>query len=385
MGFFLASREIWRNKSRFLSISLFIALIALLVFFVGALATGLSNANREFFDKLDTDLLVFQENVDLSTTSSRIELSKLRKIQRLDGVQNVGALGFGSGSIAFTGLVSDSLDVSIIGVEVNKPGSPPVIEGSELRSRQRMEAVIDKETAIHSNLSVGDSFTIKTIQGTEEEYYDLRVVGVTESREYLYAPSMFVPLQIWDEIRPQANPDPNRIVSVANVAAVQAVPGVDYEGLSGLIQNQIDDVEIADKDTTIKAIPGYTAQQSTLGLTNGFTFLIGVLVIGGFFQIQTLQKVPQIGVLKAIGTSTNAISQAVILQIVLVNAMGVLIGTAAALGLGTVLPAEIPVIFNLNSIWIEIAILLAIGPLGGLVSVRSASRVEPLLALGLSN
>jgi len=385
MGFFLASRELWRNRSRFLSVSLFIALIALLVFFVGALASGLSNANREFFDKLDADLLVFQENVDLLTTSSRIELSKLRKIQRIEGIGEIGALGFGNGTVEFNVPVLEPLDVSIIGVEIGKPGSPPVIAGSQLRSKQRKEAVIDKGVAAWGNLKIGDEITIKTIQGTEEESFELRIVGLTDTREYLYAPSVFVPLQVWEEIRPQPNPDPSRIVTIANVAAVKPAEGIDQASLARLIELQIDEVEVADKETSIKAIPGYSAQQSTLGLTNGFTFLIGVLVIGGFFQIQTLQKIPQIGVLKAIGTPTKWVSQAVIIQIVLVNAIGVFIGTGIALGLGAVLPPDIPAIFNLNSIWVEMLILLAIGPLGGMISVRSASKVEPLLALGLSN
>ena len=385
MGFFLASREIWRNRTRYLSVSLFIALIALLVFFVGALAAGLSNANREFFDKLDAEVLVFQENVDLLTTSSRIELSKLRKIQRIEGVQNIGALGFGNGTIEFEDALLDELDVSIIGVELRKPGVPPLLEGSGLRSKQRKEAIIDKNVAGFYNLTIGDELTLKTIQGTEEEFFELKIVGITDSREYLYAPSIFVPLQVWEEIRPQANPDPNRIVTVANVAAIQFEPGVDVREMAGLIELQIDEVELADLETSIRAIPGYSAQQSTLGLTNGFTFLIGVLVIGGFFQIQTLQKIPQIGVLKAIGTPTRDVSAAVIIQIVLVNAIGVLFGTVVALGLGAALPPDIPAIFNLNTISVYMIILLAIGPLGGLISVRSASKVEPLLALGLSN
>ena len=44
-------------------------------------------------------------------------------------------------------------------------------------------------------------------------------------------------------------------------------------------------------------------QQTTLNTQQFFTLLIGVLVLGGFFQIQTLQKIGQIGMLKAIGTS----------------------------------------------------------------------------------
>ena len=62
-------------------------------------------------------------------------------------------------------------------------------------------------------------------------------------------------------------------------------------------------IELATIDEAIQALPGYSAQQSTLNTQGAFTLFIGVLVIGGFFQIQILQKVPQIGVLKAIGTA----------------------------------------------------------------------------------
>ena len=46
-----------------------------------------------------------------------------------------------------------------------------------------------------------------------------------------------------------------------------------------------------DVQTAYENTPGYAAQQSTLGLMRIFTLLIGLLVIGGFFQIRVLQKV----------------------------------------------------------------------------------------------
>ena len=48
MAFFLAFKEIWRNKGRFFLFSLVIALITSLVLFIAALAQGLSNANKEY-------------------------------------------------------------------------------------------------------------------------------------------------------------------------------------------------------------------------------------------------------------------------------------------------------------------------------------------------
>jgi putative ABC transport system permease protein len=142
---------------------------------------------------------------------------------------------------------------------------------------------------------------------------------------------------------------------------------------------------VVDIKTAYEAQPGYSAQQSTLNTQRGFTLLIGILVIGGFFQIQMLQKIPQIGVLKAIGTSNLTVAATVVVQIVLVTTFGVAVGVLAALGLGAAIPDTAPAIFNGSSVALAILTLLAIGPIGGLVSVRLAIRVEPLIALGLSN
>jgi putative ABC transport system permease protein len=149
--------------------------------------------------------------------------------------------------------------------------------------------------------------------------------------------------------------------------------------------SQVKDIDVTDIKTAYESLPGYKAQQSTLDTQKGFTLLIGLLVIGGFFQIQMLQKVPQIGVLKAIGASNSVVGLAVVLQIILVTTFGVLLGCLVTFLLAIGIPSAVPVVFEGNSVVIAIVTLLLIGPLGGLVSVRAAVSVEPLLALGLNS
>ena len=144
-------------------------------------------------------------------------------------------------------------------------------------------------------------------------------------------------------------------------------------------------VEVTDVETAIQALPGFSAQQSTLNTQQVFTLLIGVLVVGGFFQIQLLQKVPQIGVLKAIGTDNAIVAGAVVMQIIIVTTFGVTLGGLLTFGLSLGLPGTVPILFSGSSVALAIGLLLAIGPLGGLVSVFRAVSVEPLIALGLSS
>jgi putative ABC transport system permease protein len=382
MALFLAFKEIWRNRGRYVLFSLVIALVTTLVLFVGSLAAGLSLANREYFDKVNAQLVVLQSDIDLQITASRLPVATLRRIARVEGVQDVGALGIANTKVENGAM--PLMDVSLLGVEAGKPGAPDVITGRAIRLNRRYETVIDETVARRTGLGVGDTLVIRSTQGTDDQLFELRIVGISVSREFLYQPSVFVPLQIWEKVRPQATVSTAAVAEVANAALIQLAPGADPLQVSSLIDSTIKDVETADIQTVVEAIPGYSVQQSTLGINKGFTFLIGVLVIGGFFQIQTLQKVPLIGVLKAIGTSTPAVSQSVILQILFITVFGVFLGTSATLGLGAALPDGVPAVFSLSAVWPEIITMLVIGPLGGLVAVRVASRVEPLKALGLS-
>jgi putative ABC transport system permease protein len=381
MSLYLSFKEIWRNKGRFFLFSLVIALITFLVLFIAALGEGLAAANKEYLDNIDAELLVFQENVDYSTLESRLEYTTLKNIRRLPGVADIGAIGFSNTAVILPD--GSDLDVSLIGVEAGKPGVPSVIQGQPIRTKQAKVVLIDSVVAENTDLNIGDSLLIKSTQGTEEEIYNLTIVGISDSQKYFFQNSIFVPLQVWDDVRPQASiNNPNNSL-IPNIMAVQLDDPTALESMAGLMEYRIDDIEVVDIKTAYQASPGYSQQQGTLNTMKGFTFLIGVLVIGGFFQIQTLQKIPQIGMLKAIGTSNHVVAVAAVFQIIMVTFFGVLIGSGVAFGMALGIPSAVPILFSGTSIAIAILALMLIGPIGGMVSVRMALKVEPLTALGM--
>lgn len=151
------------------------------------------------------------------------------------------------------------------------------------------------------------------------------------------------------------------------------------------LKAQVRSIDAVDIQTAYENTPGYSAQQGTLNTQRYFALVIGVLVLGGFFQIQALQKVPQIGVLKAIGASNLTVAAASLIQITLVTLVGTFIGGMVVLALAVALPAGIPIIFTPQSVVTALASLILIGPIGGLISIRYSLRVEPLTALGLSS
>ncbi len=109
-----------------------------------------------------------------------------------------------------------------------------------------------------------------------------------------------------------------------------------------------------------------------------------MLIICSFFQIQTLQKVAQIGMLEAIGASSRMVVLTLLVQVMLTILLGLLVGGAVFWLLAQVLPPGIPIVFSGAKIVLAILAILASGPMAALVAVRTILKIEPLRALGLS-
>ena len=381
---FLAFKEVWRNRGRFLLVAMVIALITLLVLFIAALGEGLGNGNREYLSKLDAQLIAFQAKSDYLIGGSRLDRDRLASIARVDGVADAGMLGAASANLILPDQ-AEPLKVALLGVEPGHTGEPPVVQGRQLGTKLSNEVIIDRNTALRSGLALGDTLEMRVTQGTRDEYYKLRVVGISGGQQYSLQPAIFVPFFTWDKVRPKSEAEINSSDPIANIILITLDDPAQVDVVRQRILSQVNNIEVATVSETIQALPGYSAQQSTLNTQGGFTLFIGLLVIGGFFQIQILQKVAQIGVLKAIGTTNKVVAATFIIQIFLITAIGVLIGSLLTFLFSLTFPPTIPIVFNGTTSAIAIVALLLIGPLGGLVSIRYAVRIEPLKALGLSS
>ncbi len=243
--------------------------------------------------------------------------------------------------------------------------------------------MIDRNVALRSGLKIGDEIQIRSTQGVEDKFFTLTVVGLVEGQSYFFQPTIFVPPTTWERVRPQSDADLNSDTAYPNIIAVRVTDPSQIEAVKARLIANVSNIEATDIESTINNIPGYSAQQGTVQTQGFFTLLIGVLVIGGFFQIQILQKVPQIGVLKAIGSSNAIVGWAAVIQIIVVTAIGVAIGGGLTYLSSLGFPPTIPLVFNGARSIIAIALLLFIGPLGGMVSIIYAVRIEPLKALRL--
>ena len=108
MAIYLSLKEIWRNETKYLLFSLVIALISLLVLFTAGLGEGLATNNKEYLEKLDAQLLVFQTDVNYPTTASRLDYKKYKRAKRIIGLEDVGPIAFSNVDILRDRLSSNS-------------------------------------------------------------------------------------------------------------------------------------------------------------------------------------------------------------------------------------------------------------------------------------
>ena len=220
---FLAISEMRRNRTRFLLIISIVALVTTLILFIVALAEGLGAGNIEGLQKLNAELLVFQDKSKYQLATSALPWKGLRQVRRVEGVKAVGALGFAGAAIPaeFT-RDGRALDIALVGVQPGQPGQPPVVVGEQLAGERERAAVLDANTQQRTGLRVGDTLTIRSVQDAADEFYQLTVVGIADDRQFNLRPSVFVPLRVWDELRPGSREGSGQREVITSVLAVQA-------------------------------------------------------------------------------------------------------------------------------------------------------------------
>jgi putative ABC transport system permease protein len=167
-----------------------------------------------------------------------------------------------------------------------------------------------------------------------------------------------------------------------NAVAFTVDPGADAAAVAAQIQQAVSGTQALDMPTAIDSIPGVESVGQTFGLLVGITFVIGVVVVGFFFLILTVQKLRTFTLLRATGASTRALAGSVTTQIAAVVLIASALATALAWfalqGLSTGLPVSID---PMSTAGVVAAVLLA-SLAAGLLSVRRIAALDPATAAG---
>ena len=354
---FLAINEILKEKSRFVLITIVIILVGYLVFFLTALAYGLATSYTSALDKWNASGIILNEDANNTIGRSLLFGSDY------EGMLNdeVAALGAGVATVE----LDEAEDVSLFGIDTNSFLSPEPVSGRTIASSD--EIMVSNELE-KSGVQLGD---LVKFQGVQDEY---KVVGFVESASFQAAPVVYMTLEDWR----------------STVSAVSGMLGMrDDTTISALVtRGEAKDSysEGVKSWQTIEdftfSLPGYQAQVLTFSLMIGFLIGIAAFVLAIFIYILTLQKKSIFGVLKAEGVSNGYIGRSVMAQVAILSVFGLAIGMGLAILTGVLLGTKVP--FMVNPLFFAgiTVLFLVCAAFGGLASVRSVTKIDPVEAIG---
>ncbi|WP_109527371.1 MULTISPECIES: FtsX-like permease family protein [Nocardia] len=344
---FVALRELRAARGRFLLITFVVTLVALLVSFLGGLAAGLAHQNISAVRSLRADALVFADN----GASPSFDASALTPEQ----------VGIWQAAAGATGTVEP---IGISRAEAGRPGAPPTavalfgVTSAVAGDRAATDAgtvVLSDPVARALN---ADTDSVVTLGGRS-----FTVAGVRGDDWYSHTPVVWMTPADWRSVSPHAG--------AATVLAITGVPDRD-------VTAHTTTTDISD---SLSALGSYRAENGSLTLMTALLFAISALVVGAFFTVWTIQRMPDIATLKALGATSESLVIDALAQAALVLAAGVALGLALTVLGASALGEALPFVVGPATTVLPAAALIVLGLLGATCALRFLFTADPLTAL----
>lgn len=366
---FLAVREFRHARLRYLLIGAIIALIAWLVFLLSGLATGLATDNGATLMSMKADYLAFQKDVRFFLHRSILPEQAVEELRAVDGVTAVAPLGHLTVTVGRPG-TDQKVDATMLAIDPESFLAPRIIDGKALTG-QPSGSVVLNDTFKRHGVRLGDRLVV-----TPSEV-ELTVVGFTTGQTYNHLPVIYVDIPYWRALKFAAPGSAGQVVDPISAVAIQA-----EESAVSRIASEVPEVELATRQVALENLPGYKEEMATITMMLVFLFIIAAFVLAVFFYVLTLQKTNQFGVLKALGASTGFLARDLVAQVFLLTIIGVVIAALLTYGVAAVIPPEVP--FNLDTRLILSygLVLVAVGLVGTLLSLRRIAKIDALVAIG---
>ncbi len=361
----LGLAEVRRAKLRFGLLTAAVSLLVFLVLLLSTLAGALIGSLTGALSGLQAQGLAYASDARDNIVASRLEPSTADAVAAVPGVAAVGSVGTFTTRADIAGTAQD---LQVFGFEPSAPGAPGGLSAGRLPTAAG-------ETAIDGGgVELGDTIVL------EPTGVPLTVVGQLRGAQFNGIPTAYVDLDTYGVAIEAANPGLPFVP--VNAIAFDVADGTDPEQVAADVTATVPGVVGYTRDMAVDRIPGISSITQSFGILVGLTFIIGIVVIGFFFLILTVQKLRAFTLLRAIGASTGSLATMVALQITLV----VIVASAIALGL-TLLAVQglntgIPVSLDPLLITITVAAVLVFSLLAGLLSIRRISRIDPATAVG---
>lgn len=358
----LAATEMRRARLRFGLLSIAVALLVFLILLLTTLSNALISSLVGALEGVSTDGVVYSTSARDNIVASRLAPESVDAVSAVAGVDQAAAIGTFTTRATVAGIEGD---LQAFGFAPGAPGRPTGLASGRL-PETAAEAALDGDAEIGDVIRIGSQ--------------DLTVVGILTGSQFNALPTAYMTLAAYDAAVAEQNPGLPFVP--INAVAFTVTEDSAVEQVVDDISSAVPGVQAYTLESAVAAIPGIDSITQSFGILVGLTFIIGIVVIGFFFLILTVQKMRTFTLLRAIGSSSSRLAGTVALQIVVV----VLVASAIAVGL-TVLALRgistgIPVAIEPTTVITTVAAVLVFSLLAGLLSIRRITRIDPSSAVG---
>lgn len=352
---FLATKELIKEKARFILITVVIILVGYLTFFLTSLAYGLATSYTQAIDSWGAKGIFLQEDVNNNIARSMLTKDEYDTVFDSNGM---ALLGVGNTTVK----KNESKDVVLFGIDTNSFLAPTLSSGKSIQNKK--EVIVSDELQ-KIGLEINDTINLK------ESTKKYKIVGFAPSSTFQTQPIIYMILPDWRE----AAADISGMAGMKDNTTVSAIvtKNREYSAGKGMVWQSIRDFNFT--------LPGYSAQVLTFSLMIGFLIGIAAFVLAIFMYILTLQKKNIFGVLKAEGIPSSYIARSVVFQSLILVTAGLLIGLILALLTGYLLSSKVPFMVNIGFYIGVTSLFVVCTVVGSLASVLSVTKIDPAEAI----
>lgn len=376
---FIALRDLAFARGRFFLMGLVIALIAFLTTLLSGLSAGLIKNNVSGLMQLPVTHIAFEYDDEPNYRASLVDRSMWEGWQAQRGVK--GAEPLGHTVFNARGARDEPLELALWGVRPGQFTEPAVTNGAQLGGSE--DGVIISRLLADKGVNIGDRITLDRV------LTELQVIGVTEEANIGHIPIVYAPLPKWQEATygppggmPPGEEFPDVVYDYVSVIALQLDDALD-EAAIGAIDEELGTTTLRKVEDAYEASTGYVDEVRSVSMIQYSLILIATVVIGAFFAIWTIQRTQEIGLVKALGASNGYLLRDSLGQAFLLLGFGTVVGLGAGLWIGQIfMKAGRPFMYVPETVTGAVVSLVVAGLIGGALSIRRITAVDPIIALG---
>ncbi len=371
---FLALKELKHNKARFSLIIGILTLIIFLVLFLAGFAKGLSAATVSTVENSKANYYILSDSADKLISRSSFtddDVTNLNNSNELIELnENATPINLFTSNFTMESL-DKKTNIVYLAIDPSAFLMPEVIDGNTLNN--------NKEIVLNNSFKE-DGIEIGDIIKDSASDLELKVVGFTKNQMYGHMSVGVISLDTYKEIMTSATGKEFNNFQALAINMDKSTENQD--SLTSFVNDNLDKKVLLSKADAIKNVPGYSAEQGTIVMMLVFLLIISSFIVGVFFYITTMQKLPELGVLKALGSKMSTLASSLTSQVFMLSVISMVIGNILTFSLASMLPASMPFVLSSRDATLVSMLFIVIALLSSLFSIKKIRKVDAISAIG---